>query len=79
MPNYELDLDTQKIILGLFDQCINLNLGNVSFSYYHVSTDFYLIECRDYWEVVIKGRWDNIFTDVYRIANHELIFQYSEV
>jgi len=79
LPNYELDLDTQKIILGLFDQCINLNLGNVSFSYYHVSTDFYLIECRDYWEVVIKGRWDNIFTDVYRIANHELIFQYSEV
>jgi len=51
-PYYALDEDTAKTVLELIEKCQALNLGNVSFSYYHDEIDFYVIEY-DYFMVFV--------------------------
>lgn len=80
-PYYKLDQETKHIILEIQRKCIELNLGNVSFHYYHTreaeETEFYLIEYKEYWELVVKQRWAKI-ADIYRIKDREITYQYSE-
>jgi len=79
---YEIDQETQNIILELQKKCIELDLGNISFQYYPTKarmeeTEFYLTEYKDYWELVVKQRWAKT-TDIYRIEESSLNYQYSE-
>ena len=80
-PYYELDENTSHIINGLLNKCVELDLGNVSFQYYPTpgkdEVDFYLTECRAYWEVVVKNKWSKT-TGIYRIIDGVIIYQYSE-
>lgn len=87
---YEIDKETENIIMQLKNKCIELNLGNISFSYYangdNIKNDinFYLTEYKDYWELIVKQDvrdsarlyWN--IADIYKIYYEELEYQYSE-
>lgn len=87
---YEIDKETENIIMQLINKCIELNLGNISFSYYangdNIKNDinFYLTEYKDYFELVVKQNvrdsaklyWS--IADIYKIYDEELKYQYSE-
>lgn len=87
---YEIDKETENIIMQLKSKCIELDLGNISFSYYadgdNIKNDinFYLTEYKDYWELVVKQEvrdstrayWS--VADIYKIYDEELEHQYSE-
>lgn len=75
-PYYALEEDTAKTVLELIEKCQALNLGNVSFSYYHNEIDFYISEYKQYWELVVKQKRKN--TDIYRIVGKTIKYQYSE-
>ncbi len=75
-PYYALDKDTEKTVLELIKKCQDLNLGNVSFSYYHDKIDFYISQYKEYWELVVKQNRKN--TDIYRIVGNIIKYQYSE-
>lgn len=81
-PYYEIDQETQNIVLELKKKCTNLDIGNVSFQYYPTKkrmegTWFYLTEYQEYWELVVKQRWAKT-ADIYRIGEDDLKYQYSE-
>ena len=75
-PYYEIDENTSRIITELLNKCTELDLGNISFSYYQDQIDFYLLENKNGWELVVKqGRTK---TDVYKITAGAITYQYSE-
>lgn len=81
-PYYEIDKDTQNIIMELQKKCKELDLGNVNFQYYATrsrseETEFYLTEYKEYWELVVKQRWAKT-ADIYRIKEGTMKYQYSE-
>lgn len=80
-PYYELDENTRHIILELLNKAKELDLGNVNFHYYAApgseETDFYITEYKSYWELVVKQRWKKT-TDIYRILDGVITYQYSE-
>jgi hypothetical protein len=81
-PYYEIDHETQNIIQELKKKCTELDLGNISFHYFPTKarqeeTEFYLTEYKHYWELVVKQRWAKT-TDIYRIEENGLNYQYSE-
>lgn len=89
---FEIDKETENIIMQLKSKCIELELGNISFSYYaggnNLKNDinFYLTEYKGYWELVVKQEIRDIQTpglywsvaDIYKIYDKELEYQYSE-
>jgi len=80
-PYYELDESTSHIIIELLSKCMDLDLGNVNFQYFPThgkdEVDFYLTEYKAYWEIVVKERGAKT-TDIYRIIDGVIIYQYSE-
>lgn len=76
-PYYNLDDSTRHIIIELIKKCLELDLGNVSFSYYQDGADFYLSENKNGWELVVKKKWDKT-ADIYRIIDGAINYQYSE-
>lgn len=81
-PYFEIDQDTQNIILELKKKCTELDLGNVNFQYYPTrsrmeETEFYLTEYKEHWELVVKQRWAKT-ADIYRVEESVLKYQYSE-
>jgi hypothetical protein len=75
-PCYELDIDTRRIILALLSKAAELDLGNVSFSYYRDSVDFYLVEYKTSWQLVVSQ--ERTRRDVYSIVDGEIVYRYSE-
>ena len=74
-PYYDITSATLRNITELVWFCSELNLGNVSFSYYQDQIDFHLSENKHGWELVVKlpqGR------DIYKVEDSSLIYQYSE-
>ena len=80
MPHYPIDAVTEKIVLGFLNKARELDMGNVNFHYYTPGVDFYLEECKEYWELIVKSGQNaqGELTDVYRIDGDELKFRYSE-
>lgn len=87
--HYQINKETENIILQLKNKCQELDLGNINFSYYAESfgkndINFYLTEYKNYWELVIKQEIkDNTdlywsVADIYKINDNELEYQYSE-
>lgn len=81
-PFYEVDQETQNIIMELQKKCKELDLGNVNFQYYPTrsrteETEFYLTEYKEHWELVVKQRWAKT-ADIYRIKEGTMNYQYSE-
>ena len=81
-PFYELDQETQNILLELQKKCIELDLGNASFHYYPTRTRteetvFYLTECKECWELIVRQRWAKT-ADIYRVKGGSIIYHYSE-
>lgn len=81
-PYYTLDPETQKIVVGLLEKCIELKLGNVNFHYYYSpentdEIDFFLSEYKEYWELVVRCKRKKT-ADIYRISTNEIVYQYSE-
>jgi hypothetical protein len=80
-PYFELNESTSHIIFELLNKCLELDLGNVSFHYYPTpgkdEVDFYITEYKNHWEVVVKNRRSKT-TDIYRIIDGVIIYQYSE-
>jgi hypothetical protein len=84
---YELTEQDIIIIKELIKKCKEVNLGNISFSYYSTSrykTDinFYLTEYKGYWELVVKHEQKRsgiyfMVTDIYKINNNEAELQYD--
>lgn len=85
---YELTSEDTKYILGLYERCIELGLGNVRFEYYAVGSgseaiEFVLSELASYWQLVvcIEKRVDRstiIQRDIYRIYDGDIQYDYSE-
>lgn len=89
---YNIDQETENIIMQLKNKCQELNLGNINFSYFadgkSIKNDinFYLTEYKGYWELVVKQEVKDIQTpamywsvaDIYRIYDNELDHEYSE-
>jgi len=50
-PYYNINADTQKIVIGLLEKCKELNLGNVNFHYYYDEIEFFLSEYKEYWKL----------------------------
>lgn len=87
---FEIDQETENTIIQLKGKCIELELGNISFSYFaggnNLKNDinFYLTEYKGYWELVVKQEIkDNTglywsVADIYKIYDSELDYQYSE-
>lgn len=81
-PYYQIDQETQNIILELQKKCKELDLGNINFQYYPArrrpeETTFYLTEYKEHWELVVKEKWAKT-ADIYRIEEGVLKYQYSE-
>ncbi|MFW5648289.1 MAG: hypothetical protein ACOCG5_04320 [Candidatus Alkaliphilus sp. MAG34] len=81
-PYYNMNADTQKIVLGLIEKCKELKLGNVSFHYYYTpenkdEIEFFLCEYKEYWELVVRCRRKKV-ADIYWISANEIAYQYSE-
>lgn len=88
--HYNIDQETKNIIMQLKKKCIELELGNISFSYFaggnNLKNDinFYLTEYKDYWELVVKQEIKdntNLYwsvADIYKIYGEELEHEYSE-
>lgn len=78
-PYYELDQSTSRIITELVDKCIELDLGNVNFSYYDDQVDFYMVEYKNYWQLVVSQKQGHYRTrDLYKIVDKQIIYQDSE-
>ena len=87
---YQIDQETENIIMQLKNKCQELELGNLNFNYYsdgkNLKNDinFYLTEYKGYWELVVKQEIkDNTglhwsVADIYKINDSELEYQYSE-
>ena len=81
-PYYEIDQETQNIIMELKNKCMELNLGNISFNYLGRRAgddfiEFFLTEYKNHWDLVVKQRWAKT-TDIYWIKGNDLDYQYSE-
>ena len=80
-PYYKVDVETKNRIIKLVTTCRELDLGNVSFSYYETpktdAVDFYISQRKDYWEVVVSSHYESR-RDAYRVAEESLIYDYSE-
>lgn len=79
-PYYKISEDTKKIVLELIKKCQELNIGNINFQYFYTrempyEVFFYITEYNSYWELVIKRECE---TDVYKIADGIMEYQYSE-
>lgn len=84
-PYYEIEKDTENIIIQLLQTCKNCKLGNVSFNYYPTPKEpygvrFHLAEYRDYWELVVQQeKKQRSFRDMYKIDGDIVLkYQYSE-
>lgn len=84
-PYYTLNEEDNKIILGLVNKCIELDLGNVNFEYCALNSQgkdiqFYLNEYRSYWELTVKTKikYDCFETDIYKITDNEIEYDHSE-
>ena len=86
---YQIDQETENIIMHLKNKCQELELGNINFNYYAEAfgkndINFYLTKYKGYWELVIKQEIkDNTglhwsVADIYKINDSELEYQYSE-
>lgn len=80
-PFYEMQQQDEICVLELLRTAKKINLGNVHFENYATSRskniNFYLVEYVGFWQLVVK--YDDIATDVYKIADDEIIkYQYSE-
>ena len=83
-PYCTIDDQTRHIITELVNKCAEIDLGNINFSYYKDRIDFYLSENNYGWQLVVKqckkdrsGLYMD-FTDIYKIADGEIIYQSSE-
>lgn len=81
-PYYEIDQETQNIIMELQKKCIELDLGNINFQYYPTrprmeEIEFYLIEYKEHWELIVKQGQAKT-TDIYKIEEDSLKYQESE-
>jgi len=82
-PYYELDLKTKGIILDLKNKCKELNLGNISFSYYeYQQVEFFITKHKKDWKLTVTQEikdksiyWK--LRDIYRIED-ELHYENSE-
>lgn len=90
-PFYTMDQHTKNTVLELTNKCKELNLGNISFTYFASkdSTDinFYITEYKSYWELIVKQQQgrplgsSKIYfdvTDIYKIKDNDLIYEHSE-
>ena len=81
-PYFEIDHETQNIIMELKNKCMELNLGNISFEYFDRNPgddfiEFFLAARKNDWDLVVKQRWAKT-ADIYQIEGDRLNYQYSE-
>ena len=72
---YQIGPRTKTAILELLRTCNKIDLGNVSFSYYHDQIDFYLSENKFGWDLVVKAQQGR---DIYKVVDSEIVYKYSE-
>lgn len=82
-PYYELNLETKNIVLELIIKCQVLNLGNINFQYFFTSKTpyevfFYISKYNTYWELVVKCDQGTEETDIYKIVDGVINYDYSE-
>ncbi len=80
-PFYDIDQETQSIIMELKKKCMELNLANISFNYLGRKAgedfvEFSLSVYQNQWDLVVKQRWAKT-TDLYWITGNDLDYQYS--
>lgn len=80
-PYHELDLTTRNRIIGLINQCVISNLGNVSFEYYptprNEAKTFHMEQNNSGWELVVNER-RSVTRDIYKIVGDQITHEYSE-
>lgn len=88
--HYQIDKETENIIMQLKNKCQELDLGNIAFSYFaggnNLKNDinFYLTQYKSYWELIVKqdirdntGHYWSV-ADIYKIYDNDLEYEYSE-
>lgn len=83
-PYYMLNTETQNIVLALIKKCKDLNLGNINFQYFFTRETpyevfFYITEYNKYWELIVKRNNDAEETDIYKIIDGTIKYDYSEI
>ena len=71
-PYYGIDTETKDRITKLIAICKELDLGNISFSYYETpktdAIDFYISQRKYDWELVVSTHYESK-RDVYRVTD----------
>lgn len=82
---FKIDDVLKDQILKLYDTCIKIDLDNINFEFYNKTNlvTVALEERKDFWYLFIKeeiqtGTKTTTQTDIYKIKDHVLNYDYSE-